>query len=67
VLTADRGQLTRRGTVTFTLDVQFERPMGDIAQAIAEGAGAVRGGDLMREQPEVKVDAPSPRCDSSCS
>lgn len=51
VLTADRGQLNRRGTVTFMLDARFERPMDDIAQAVAEANGAASGGDLMKVQP----------------
>ncbi|MGJ5208141.1 hypothetical protein [Bradyrhizobium sp. HKCCYLR20261] len=51
VLTADRGQLNRRGTVTFMLDVRFERQMDDIAQAVAEANGAASGGDLMKAQP----------------
>jgi hypothetical protein len=50
VLTADRGQLNRLGTVTFMLDVRFERPMDDIAQAIAENATAAPGGNLTRGQ-----------------
>lgn len=53
VLTADRGQLHRLGTVTFMLDVRFDRPMDDIAQAIAEKAKAVPGGDLTRDQNEA--------------
>ncbi|MHC2566375.1 hypothetical protein [Bradyrhizobium liaoningense] len=51
VLTADRGQLNRRGTVTFMLDARFERPMDDIAQAVAEANGVASGGDLMKVQP----------------
>jgi hypothetical protein len=49
VLSADRNQLTRRGTVTFMLDVRFERPMDDVAQSIAENAGVAPGGDLAKE------------------
>ncbi len=50
VLAADRNQLNRRGTVTFMLDVRFERPMDDVAQAVAEAAAVSPGGDLMVKQ-----------------
>ncbi|MGK5032686.1 hypothetical protein [Janthinobacterium sp. MDT1-19] len=44
---ADRGRVNRTGVVTMMLDIAYERRMDELAQAAAERAGAVPGGDLV--------------------
>lgn len=46
-LDVDRNVVNRQGVVTFMLDVRYERPMDALAQAQAEKAGIVPGGDIM--------------------
>jgi hypothetical protein len=53
-LYADRGSVNRRGVLTLMLDIAYERRLDEAAQAIADAAGALPGGDMFRK------DGPAP-------
>lgn len=54
VLYADRASVNRRGVLTVMADIAYERRLDELAQALAEAAFALPGGDL------IKKDVPPP-------
>jgi hypothetical protein len=45
-LSADRNKVQRMGVVTLMADIRYERPMADLAQAIADKVKNCNGGDI---------------------
>jgi len=54
-LHADRRQVHALESVTLMLDVRYEKPLGDVAQAAADAAGVSPGGDVGGTNPPTGV------------